>query len=430
MISISMSFKEMFFTSLELWGAILSFICAILLLRAGGRRRRDFRILAFAVITNGFLLTAEALTFVLDGKVFPHSNWIIPVIFFLDFGLIPILFWFLTWFFAALLGPDSSRPMLTTATIMSIVSLSVLCVSQKTHWYYFFDSENLYQRGSLFWLHTVILTLFMLIILVHVIVRRKRIPAYMFGSLIFFAAICLAAGIVHLWLKGYSLTYVAFTIGLIAIITCSLHDQAQEIASEQARMQELNTRLVVSQIKPHFVYNALNTIYYLIKKDPDLARSTLAEFSEYMRQNGLALSREKPVSFLQEIEHVKRYLSLEQKRFGDKLKVEYDLEAEHFTVPSLSVQPLVENAVKHGLGNKPEGGTVRISSREEKKAYIIEIKDDGVGFDSTDPKLQNPEEHLGIVNVSTRIEVMCNGKLDITSSLGDGTTAVITIPKS
>ena len=142
-----------------------------------------------------------------------------------------------------------------------------------------------------------------------------------------------------------------------------------------------------------------------------------------MNQNAL-------IPFKREYEHLKKYLYIENLRFGDKLNVEYDIRTDKFVLPLLSVQPLVENAVKHGVGQKKEGGTVLISTRETDDSYIIVVKDDGVGFETGQVKAKDGRSHMGIENTRMRIKQMCGGDVAIDSTVGVGTTVTVIIPCS
>ena len=141
-----------------------------------------------------------------------------------------------------------------------------------------------------------------------------------------------------------------------------------------------------------------------------------------------SLKEQAPVPFESELKHLETYLSLEKMRFGDELNIEYDIEATDFLIPSLTVQPLVENAVKHGVGMKEDGGTVTIATKEFDDRYEVIVSDDGVGFD-TAKKPNDGRTHIGMENVRNRLKTMCNAVLNIESTVGKGTVATITIPK-
>lgn len=144
-----------------------------------------------------------------------------------------------------------------------------------------------------------------------------------------------------------------------------------------------------------------------------------------------SLKSKVPVPFSRELEHVRHYLHLEQIRFGEDLKVEYDIQEEDFFLPTLTIQPIVENAVKYGVGNKEEGGTVRIATRREEDRIVITVQDDGIGFDVDEiehiPVQKDGRTHIGLSNVKHRIERMVNGTMTIHSRKETGTVVEITL---
>ena len=185
--------------------------------------------------------------------------------------------------------------------------------------------------------------------------------------------------------------------------------------------------ITFSQIKPHFLYNTLAAITDLCSGNTE-AQNALASFSDYLRANMDAFNQKNPISFETELRHIEHYLALEKLRFEDRLQVVYDINATDFLVPILSIQPIVENAVSHGLFNKPGGGTVRVRTIETETDYAITVADDGVGFDTE--ILNDNKNNGGIENARNRLETMCGGILDIYSKPGVGTRVHINIPKS
>lgn len=208
--------------------------------------------------------------------------------------------------------------------------------------------------------------------------------------------------------------------------------EAQRIEAEkqamEIKLQESQISIMLSQIQPHFLYNTLNSIYQLCETNPIRARSLVNSFSEYLRNNLSTLEESKLIPFETELSHVNTYLDIEKVRFEDTLEIEYDIKCVDFSLPVLTVQPIVENAVKHGTSKKRGGGTVRISTRDNEENYIIEVSDTGCGFDTTKPK-DDGKSHVGIENVKQRLINMCGGSLLIESAIGKGTIATIIIPK-
>jgi sensor histidine kinase YesM len=166
----------------------------------------------------------------------------------------------------------------------------------------------------------------------------------------------------------------------------------------------------------------------LCDSNPKQAKAAIADFADYLRGNLSSLKTENLISFATEIEHIEKYLRLEKLRFQEELKVVYDIQTRDFMIPTLSIQPLVENAVKHGVGQKIGGGTVTISTSETEDEYIICVTDDGVGFTEGE-YADDGGTHIGIENIKKRLEMMINGKLKIESKKGEGTKACVLIPK-
>lgn len=243
--------------------------------------------------------------------------------------------------------------------------------------------------------------------------------------------------IVHFLIKNIYWIYVfqggllLFTFMQLIVLMSYTKDSIRQAAKArklEAELVQNNVAIMLSQIQPHFLYNSLTTIGYLCEKEPKTARRMLNKFSDYLRVNMDSLKQNAPVPFSKELEHVKTYLELEKMRFDDDLNVEYDIDTTGFMIPVLTVQPIIENAVKHGIGRKEDGGTVRLSVKETDSDYVICVEDDGVGFNKTEKK-NDSRTHVGISNVSERLEAMSGGELFIKSEKGIGTTVIIKIPK-
>lgn len=209
-----------------------------------------------------------------------------------------------------------------------------------------------------------------------------------------------------------------------------LFQRAREARELEHEVEKANMAVMISQIQPHFLYNALNTIKSLIRRDPKKAEQAVIDFSYYLRGNMDSLTHTEPIPFETELAHVKYYCDIELLRFSDKLKIEYDIQEKKFCVPTLSIQPIVENAIKHGVTKKPEGGTVRISTASDDKDYIVTVKDDGVGFDPSAIVEDDGRSHVGIQNIRYRFENMMHATVSIESEKGVGTCVIIRIPKN
>lgn len=190
--------------------------------------------------------------------------------------------------------------------------------------------------------------------------------------------------------------------------------------------------LLQAQIKPHFLYNALNTIIAMCPIDPELTMRLLTELSRYLRASFDFANRDKLTPLYKEIELVKAYLSLEKARFDDRLQVEYDIEGDMNSVlPPLSIQPIVENAVRHGLMRKASGGTVRITVREKDGRIRVIVTDDGVGM-SAERRSEVLDERtvggIGLRNIHKRLLALYGRGLQLESEWQRGTTVCFEIP--
>ena len=194
---------------------------------------------------------------------------------------------------------------------------------------------------------------------------------------------------------------------------------------ENDLMASQRIQIMMTQIQPHFLFNALNTIRALYAKDPPLADRTLEDFSSYLRQNLESLSQTELVPISKELEHTRLYAEIETLRFPN-IRVEYRLEDEDFSVPALTVQPLVENAIRHGVRSRRDG-LVLVSTVREAGAHRITVRDNGVGFDPGEEGFMEGS-HIGLRNVRDRVEQMCGGRMILQSELEKGSSITLLIP--
>ena len=194
---------------------------------------------------------------------------------------------------------------------------------------------------------------------------------------------------------------------------------------ERDLMAAQRIQIMMTQIQPHFLFNALNTIRALYAKDPPLADRTLEDFSTYLRQNLESLDQVGLIPITKELEHTRLYAQIESLRFPN-IRVVYRIEDEAVEVPALTIQPLVENAIRHGVRGRADG-VVTISTLREGDMHRITVEDNGAGFD---PKAKTLSEgtHIGLRNVRDRVKEMCGGTMVLQSEIGRGTAVTLLIP--
>lgn len=220
------------------------------------------------------------------------------------------------------------------------------------------------------------------------------------------------------------LCYVIITHGQKLIVETK--NAAEAKAYLENELAASRTKNMMSQIQPHFIFNTLTAIM-AIDGNPEETIEAIATFGRYLRENLNTISDVDLIDFQKEIEHVQVYVSLEKLRFKDKIQIEYDLETVDFKIPSLTVQVLVENSIKHGITRKKEGGKVFIKSSETSSEYLITVEDDGVGFNPA--QIAKESNHVGMKNIKSRLYILSKGYLEIQTVINEGTTAVVHIPK-
>ena len=243
---------------------------------------------------------------------------------------------------------------------------------------------------------------------------------------------------VGLWKGGVSSKYVFVVLFVVAMVVVlkvipngiNALSKAKELETEKivlnAQLAESRISTMMSQIRPHFIYNTLGSIEQLCNIDPQKAGELVHNFAKYLRGNFGELDNPKPILMSQEMEHVHHYISIENVRFPD-MTFSFEMNSDDFHIPALTIQPIVENAIKHGLMKLSKGGMIRVVSYETDTHYCVSVEDDGVGFDTSE--LLDDRKHVGIRNIRGRLKAMVNGTIEIKSTEGVGTTVLIKIPK-
>ena len=218
-----------------------------------------------------------------------------------------------------------------------------------------------------------------------------------------------------------------FTLRSSAIIFMEFflgYDLIRRYLVQQEESRQQRTRLAVAQMRPHFIYNTLMSIYYLCVKDPEKTQRVIRDFTRYLQNNFTAIAEEEAIPFTKELEHTQAYLAVERACNEGRLFVEFDTPVTFFRIPALTLQPIVENAVKYGLDPGLPPLYVFVTTADTGRGVQITVEDTGPGFQqSTDN-----EPHTALTNIRQRLEIMCEGKLEIMPRNGGGTTVTITIP--
>lgn len=199
----------------------------------------------------------------------------------------------------------------------------------------------------------------------------------------------------------------------------------RELAEQERRMTDSRIMAMLSQIRSHFIFNVLATISTYCKLDPKTADKALICFSRYLRRNIKNIEEDGLIDFAKELEQVEDYVELEKMRFAERITFITDIETTSFLIPPLTIQPLVENAIKHGIIEHGISGTITLTTQRLEHEIRIRVVDDGAGFDIEE---LGKSESVGIRNVRYRLENMTDGTITFASEPEKGTAVTICIP--
>ncbi len=387
----------------------------------------------FAVMMGIWRLTDTRFTpFLIDGKstlVFYTSIGM------LCFGTIPLIKWAESYF---------SRPVNRIMDLYCLIS-ALACLVQ-----FFLQLFCIVDIRELLFVTHIIIGVGVIIVVGGIAydhIRHPEKPGLMLGNVLpVMCAFGIAADIVMYYIKGNSsglvfslLTFLLYIV-IVGIVTILQHSRQELMLAEQERQLAEKDRLLaeqerrmtsrrisimMSQIRSHFIFNVLTTISGYCKVDAKKADQALIRFSRYLRKNIKIIEEEGMIPFDMELEQVEDYVALEQMRFAEKVSFVKHIDTNSFKLPPLTIQPLVENAIKHGLVEHGRNGTICLSTARERDFIVITVSDDGVGF-SVDACEKS--DSVGIRNVRYRLENMVGGSLIIDSKPGEGTVATIRIP--
>ena len=309
------------------------------------------------------------------------------------------------------------------------INTAVYVITLFTPIAFWIDENNVFARGPLGYTSHVICAILLLnlfYITIREYGRRLRLAIVPLACLI----MLVGAMLMDILLPGNEKMIVSF-VAVMAIVCCVLiyiwlHMQLVRQYEEELIAQQ-RIRIMVSQIQPHFLFNTIATIKALCRNDPEKAATVAEKFGRYLRDNLDSLSSEELIPVEKELEHTRVYADIEMVRF-ENVRVEYDISDTAFSVPALTIQPIVENAIRHGVRIREEG-IVRVSTRLSEGCHEIVISDNGIGFDSA--ALSDIDgDHIGVNNVRERVEKLCSGTMTIESEIDKGTTVIIRIPQT
>ena len=304
----------------------------------------------------------------------------------------------------------------------------LLGIAQCTTFLYYVTPDNEFIRGSWHPLLVAPLAAIMLLNLAGVIRRRNRLPDKYYVAFLIHLLPMTVATLIHAVIYVPLLVVFGLSFSMLSMFGIILCDQIEQYMRQQREIAHQRASIMVLQMRPHFIFNTMMSIYYLCAQDSKKAQQVTLDFTSYLRKNFSAIASENTIPFANELEHTRAYLAVEQVQFEDSLFVEYDTPHTRFRVPPLTLQPIVENAVKHGMD--PDSAPLRICirTRETDAGHEITVEDNGPGFAQTN--MDESEPHIALANIQHRLEIMCGGKLTVMPREGGGTVVKVILPET
>jgi len=303
--------------------------------------------------------------------------------------------------------------------------LIMLISAQFTDILYYVTPDNVYHRGELYPMLLTPPALIMATNLAVIITYRKKLSVKQRRAFSIYLCLPLAAMIAQMFFYGLLLIEFATSVAVTLCFLFIVQDQVEKHMQQREENLRNQLNIKVLQMRPHFIYNILMSIYYLCEQDPKKAQQVTLDFSSYLRKNFTAVAKDEAVPFSEELEHARAYLAVEQVRFEDKIQVNYDISCIEFRIPPLTLQPIVENSVKYGVGTRQDPLKIDISTFKDNKLCIVRVDDNGPGYNGP----ENDEPHVALENIRERLRLMCRGQLKMQLREGGGTRVDIIIPQ-
>ena len=301
----------------------------------------------------------------------------------------------------------------------------LLVTAQFTKWIYYYTPDNEYFRGALYPVLLIPLVLLMAVNLFALFKYRAKLSQRYFIAFAVYFLVPLLCMVIQMFYSTVLMAVLGSAVSALIMLWIIVLDQMERSVAQAREIAHQQASINVLQMRPHFICNTMTSIYYLCKQDPDKAQRVTLDFTDYLRKNFTAIAGEDTVPFKDELEHTRAYLAVEQTQFEDVLFVDFDTPHTLFRVPPLTLQPIVENAVKHGMKSSSDPIHITVTTRKTASAYEIIVEDDGYGYNP----VKDNEPHTALKNIRQRLEMMCKGTLTITPREGGGTVVIVSIPQ-
>ena len=328
-----------------------------------------------------------------------------------------------------IISKEGIRRIRIILNVFLVVCMIVLVWAQISGLLVNIDDSGMYYMGEFYYYSNLMSVAYLAFDILMLAVHGKEMPIkqrLIFGLLILSP---LLATLAKPFYKQLHLATLLSSISLTLIVILIVKENTSEYRRQESIKNQLEIDLMLGQIQPHFLFNVLYVIQEICHINPETAAEAIGEFSKYLRHNMDSISIRTPIPFKEELEHVEHYVSLQQLRFGETLEVQYELGCTDFKMPTLTLQPIVENAIRYGVRMAPKGrGKVLVRTIEHPECYEIDVIDNGPGFDVNSVP-NDGISHTGLRNVRERLKQVSGGELTVISAAGEGTTVRMIIPK-
>ena len=417
----------------ELWGVLFSLMAAMCAFMTRYFDKKGGIKLCRLMLYAALLMASDAMAWLFRGNVSTAGFYIVRIAnfsaFIAGFLMLPLS----AEYISHIICKRSGIPGLYWPNIeWGFFSITATCLTINFFYpfIYDFDDRNTYYRLALGFLPGL-LTILGLVISVGVVVTYFK---YMNNiekvALLSYFLLPIICTVIQIFVYGVSFTYLAVVVASFILFLSFEYNFMQYNINREKRIADEKIRLMGYQIRPHFIFNTLSVIRYLCTKDPEEAAQTINEFSGYLRGSANLLNEKDCITFDDEFDIVKHYINIEQKRFGKSISVSYDIQDTDYLLPPFTLQTAVENAIKHGLlENGVPDGKISIRTFKRGGKHVIEVEDNGNGFDTSTLFDENDKSHIGIANSKERIEMLSKGEMKIDSEVGKGTKVTILIPE-
>lgn len=415
--------------ALDIFSIVLSLIPILYLLDSGRYKEELHQSFLGIAVSNIAMITGDLAEWLLPRPVLPWQRALLYALTVLYYAASALILFFFSRYIAAYmqLSGRGKRRYLGAVSILCTGDILLALASPFTGSIFYLAKDG-YHRGPLFIISQLIPLLCYSLFIALVIIYNRKLKRRELIFFLLYVFIPLVSNMIQMLFQGIAVVNSGVSIAILLILVNIQFEHELTMRQLEKELAEQRIDIMLSQIQPHFLYNTLGTIAWLCRNDPPRAEKAVREFSQFLRGNIDSLRNRGLIPFEKELEHVKNYLYLEQQRFQDRLTVIYDIRTTDFFVPPLSLQPLVENAVRHGILRKRKGGVIALHTEKTERNAVVRIADNGIGMERA-RALPHPgdHEHIGIENVRTRLQTMVSGTMEIDS--GDyGTVITISIP--